>query len=163
MHDDLERAEGGLRCVDEPGESHATCDTKRTGELAELIERVLAAFCLIHGIAHDVGADRQMRRKPGDGFEEGRWPFHRASVATNPTRTVFGGAWGSPAIASRFARTPPIEKRSRSTPLRIVTTRVRLASARAASAATLAELVTTAAGCPWCHRSSVVVIGRPLR
>jgi hypothetical protein len=59
---------------------------------------------------------------------------------------VFGAACGSPDIASRFARAPAGENRVRSTPLWTVTMRVPLASACVASAATLAEFVTTVAG-----------------
>jgi hypothetical protein len=69
-------------------------------------------------------------------------------------------------MASRFARAPVVEKHARSTPFRTVTTRVPLASARVASAATLAELATTVAGrpAPRCRqRSSLVVIRRPPR
>ena len=89
--------------------------------------------------------------------------FASYDPATKTARIVFGGACDNPDIASRFARTPETEKRSRSTPFRIVTTRVPLASTRVASAATLAEFATTAAGRAWCQRSSLLVIGREPR
>ena len=159
VHHDVEGADRFVRCFDEAGKADAAVEPDRVGVCTQFLDAVLAAGRVIQGAADDVGADRRRLARRATASRKVVCPFHRPNVPTSPTRTVPAGAGGSPASRSRSRRTPDGLNRCRSTALCTATTGTSGRSEACTSAATLAELATTASQCRTLHRRNRAVAG----